>query len=64
MERANSMISDFCESKDNLTFIDVYTPMIGSNGKPIPELFISDSLHMTAQGYQIWKEQIDPFIYK
>ena len=30
--------------------------MLGSDGKPRPELFLDDGLHMNAQGYQIWSD--------
>jgi len=62
MELANQMIKEICNQKKNLQFIDVYTPMIGMNGKPTPELFVSDSLHMTRKGYEIWTQVIFPFV--
>ena len=37
-------------------FVDVGTAMLGADGLPIPELFVSDALHMTAAGYDIWDE--------
>ena len=64
MERANQMIEELCNQKTNLKFIDIYSPMIGNNGKPIPELYISDSLHMTSEGYKIWTKTIRPFVYE
>jgi lysophospholipase L1-like esterase len=64
MERANQLIEELCTQKMNLKFIDIYSPMIGENGKPIPELFISDSLHMTNEGYKIWTKTIRPFVYE
>ncbi len=31
-------------------------------GKPIPELFVADGLHMSKAGYQIWKEILTPYL--
>jgi lysophospholipase L1-like esterase len=42
------------------TFVDVFTPMLGTNGRPRPELFIADSLHMTPAGYAVWRAQVAP----
>ena len=48
-------------ARDTLqTFVDVFTPMLGVNGRPRPELFVADSLHMTPAGYVVWREQVAP----
>jgi lysophospholipase L1-like esterase len=44
------------------SFVDVFTPMLGSDGRPRAELFVSDSLHMTPQGYVIWRRQLAPVV--
>ena len=31
---------------------------------PVPELFVSDSLHMTSKGYDIWQEALKPVLKK
>jgi lysophospholipase L1-like esterase len=50
-------------ARDTLqSYVDVFTPMLGANGRPQPELFISDSLHMTPAGYVIWRRQIAPHL--
>ena len=62
LQKANALIKAYCNEKENLTYIDVYTPMLGNNGRPIPSLFLKDSLHMTPKGYLIWNKQVDPFL--
>lgn len=50
-------------ARDTLqSFVDVFTPMLGANGRPTPQLFIADSLHMTPAGYAIWRKQVAPHI--
>jgi len=44
------------------SFVDVFTPMLGTDGRPRPELFVSDSLHMTPAGYEIWRRQLAPTV--
>jgi lysophospholipase L1-like esterase len=64
MEIANNRISKLAAKTPNLQFIDVYTRMLGPDGKPIPEIFLSDSLHMNERGYDIWIDAVSPFVNK
>ncbi|MEZ0487214.1 SGNH/GDSL hydrolase family protein [Fibrella aquatica] len=59
---ANRMIKQYLAGQKNTSFADVYTPMLGANGQPRPELFGADSLHMTPQGYEVWKSVIGPVL--
>ena len=63
-ENLNTEIEKLSSKDQDLTYIDVYTYMLNENGRPEPELFMEDSLHMTQKGYEIWKEQIQPFVEK
>ena len=60
--KANHLVSDYCSRGANLTFIDVYGVMLGSDGKPRPELFVADGLHMTPAGYALWTPLVAPFV--
>ena len=51
MTAANELISTACHVDERLPYIDVATPMIGQEGTPTPELFVSDGLHLSASGY-------------
>ena len=35
-------------------------PMLGDDGKPRPELFRSDGLHMSKAGYKLWANLLRP----
>jgi lysophospholipase L1-like esterase len=48
------MIKEFAATRGNVTFINVWDSMLGSNGEPDPSLFIGDNLHMNEKGYAIW----------
>jgi len=54
----NSLLKTFCESQDQLFYIDVWNPMLDKHMRADPQIFISDSLHMNRQGYLLWKEII------
>ena len=64
MVEANNLIQSFLKTKSNTAFIDVYHKMLDANGKPISEIFESDSLHMNAKGYAIWQKEIAPLLVK
>ncbi|TWT34196.1 SGNH/GDSL hydrolase family protein [Blastopirellula retiformator] len=60
----NRLIAAECEKSDLLTFVDIDAPMLGEDGKPRPELFKNDGLHMTDAGYKIWTKAVQPAIGK
>ena len=62
MRTANDGIRAICDKHPRLEFVDIDTPMIGDDGKPKPELFLKDGLHMTEAGYQIWARLVLPHL--
>lgn len=62
--RFNTLVAKFVAGHKNArwTFIDVYKPMLGADGKPIPSLFKGDNLHMLSSGYDIWHQQLKPYM--
>ena len=54
----NTLLMRYCESNDQLSYIDVWNPMLNQNMRPDPNIFIADSLHMNRQGYILWKDII------
>ena len=50
------------EVPDPTEFVDIDSPMIGDNGEPKPELFVSDGLHLSEQGYQLWSSLVRPHL--
>ncbi|MBL7697042.1 MAG: G-D-S-L family lipolytic protein [Chitinophagaceae bacterium] len=64
MADANEKIKDFLSKDKNATYVDVAKRMIDGSGNPREELFLDDMLHMKKEGYQIWKEELDPVLLK
>ena len=56
VRRANELIADFTRKDPRLSFITVFAAMLGPDGKPRPELFVEDQLHMNSEGYKLWRE--------
>jgi lysophospholipase L1-like esterase len=62
MKDANGLIKAYVTHHKRLVYIDVFTPMLGKDGNPRPELFGPDRLHMNSEGYGLWKLVIAPYI--
>jgi iduronate 2-sulfatase len=60
--KANALVEASCKGNEWLTFVDVVKPMLGADGKPRPELFVKDGLHMTEEGYKVWTELVKPYL--
>ena len=60
----NDLLRRFAESDPRLTFIDVFTPMLGPDGRPVPEHFVEDGLHLTPAGYRVWTAALTPFVQR
>ena len=53
-KQANALVKELCAKDERLGYIDVVPAMLGTDGKPIEDLFVKDGLHMTPKGYEIW----------
>ena len=62
MQAANSLAEAFARDHAWITYLDTATPMLGDDGKPRPELFVEDGLHMNAEGYRQWNEKLRPVL--
>lgn len=62
MSKANALIESLADADERLEYVDTATPMLGSDGKPRPELLRDDGLHMTPAGYQVWSKALAPVL--
>src|SRR5690606_14124108 len=62
VKKANALIKEFLEKQPETVFVNVYDLMLNKNNKPLPHLFVSDSLHMSTSGYAVWKDAIAPHL--
>jgi lysophospholipase L1-like esterase len=54
----NHSIKTDLESRQHSDYVDVFSVMLGSDGRPRPELYAEDGLHLSREGYRVWAEQI------
>jgi lysophospholipase L1-like esterase len=62
MRMANDLIRAICSRDDRLAFLDLGPSMLGWDERPRPELFVSDGLHLSPLGYQVWTSVVRPLI--
>lgn len=58
VREANHLIRAWSATQPGLSFIDVFPHMMGADGKPKPDIFVADNLHMNEKGYAIWKRVV------
>ena len=54
----NLMLSKYFITELNAQYINVFAQMITTDNRPIPELYLSDGLHLNKQGYALWSTAI------
>lgn len=63
MREANRLVREYAQaSAGAVRFADVFTPMLGADGRPRPELYVEDGLHMSPAGYAIWRDVLAPLV--
>lgn len=58
IRETNDMIGAYLKRLPNSDYIDIFTPMLGADGRPRPELFRGDQLHLNDDGYRLWQSVI------
>lgn len=53
-QKANAYVKAACEADKLLGYIDIVPVTLGTDGKPKPEFFVKDGLHLSEAGYAAW----------
>lgn len=59
---ANKRVREVTRTHPRLSFIDIFTPMLGEDGQPRSEFFVADQLHLNADGYRLWTRLTRPYL--
>lgn len=51
---ANARFREECAKRPNRVFVDIVPAMLGADGRPFPEIWLQDRLHMNEKGYALW----------
>jgi lysophospholipase L1-like esterase len=60
IRQTNALVRAGIERRPNGFFVPVFDAMLRA-GKPRPELFVDDGLHLGPAGYDLWRELFEPF---
>lgn len=58
----NALLASYAAHRYNVHYVDVGSDLLGSDGQPVPELFLADGIHMTPPGYEIWTRVLTPVL--
>lgn len=61
-QTGNSLIKMFLGNQKHTVYVDVYNNMLEPDGSPMNNIFLSDNLHLNADGYAIWQKLIQPIL--
>jgi lysophospholipase L1-like esterase len=61
IRKTNRLIQDDLAARPNYYFINVFDAMLDREGRPQPELFTEDGLHMSPAGYALWTKLLSPY---
>jgi lysophospholipase L1-like esterase len=62
MKKANELIQAEAARRKNVVYVDISKAMLGNDGRPRPELFLADGLHLNAAGYAVWRKILLPYL--
>lgn len=50
----NRMLKEYCQTKEQVQYVDTWKALTDTEGNARPELYIQDMLHLNQEGYVIW----------
>jgi lysophospholipase L1-like esterase len=62
VHKLNALLRQECDGNSWMKFLDITTPLIGTDGQPKAECFIPGNIHMRPAGYAIWTSVIAPVV--
>jgi lysophospholipase L1-like esterase len=62
-QAANAAIRADIEKGRGDVYVDVWQPMLGDDGMPRAEFYLTDGLHLTPAGYAVWNKLVAPHLY-
>jgi lysophospholipase L1-like esterase len=64
MREVGEVMQQMADEDSRVIYVDTSAPMLGPNGKPRPELYVGDKLHMTEEAYVLWSDLVRPHLQK
>lgn len=61
-KQTNRMIQTYCQENKGFYYVDIQKDFYLKNGDLMPDIFVSDKLHMNKKGYDIWTKATRKFL--
>jgi lysophospholipase L1-like esterase len=62
MSKANRMVQEWTLTQPGLAFINPAPLFLDEKGEPRLDLYVSDQLHLSPKGYEIWRGVVGPYL--
>lgn len=62
MRRANCLINIVIRDHAWMHYVDTSDALIGPDGRPRPEFYLEDGLHLSEDGYALWTAVVGPLL--
>lgn len=62
MLEMNTRLTQFAAEGKNIDFVNIWDVLLGTDGKPVKENYLDDTLHLNTNGYKIWQKALAPFL--
>ncbi|HXD36883.1 MAG TPA: SGNH/GDSL hydrolase family protein [Rhodanobacter sp.] len=62
IREANDKVRGWAATQPGVGYLDVFTPMLGKDGRPVSTWFRDDGLHMNRRGYALWVGIVQPWL--
>ena len=62
MQQVNRLMANLAEKDPQIEYVELGPTLLDANGKPRPDLFLKDGLHMNPEGYRIWSDILKPML--
>lgn len=59
---ANALLQRLADANENVIFVPTEDLFLGDDGKPKPNLFVSDQLHLAPAGYDLWTQRLRSYL--
>lgn len=60
----NRMVKAYTQKAKRVKYLDAANVSVGTDGKPRPELFVEDKLHLNAEGYKLLAARVRAYLAK
>jgi lysophospholipase L1-like esterase len=62
MLKLNALMQDLAKGDSRTRYVELGTQLLDAEGKPQPDLFLKDGLHLSEKGYAMWAATLTPIL--